>query len=274
MTTKVILVFLLTLFLCKAAEAQIVLNEISNMNSGQISDEYGEYSDWIELYNTSTSTINLEGYYLSDDSLNLEKWPIPAYPMSPSSYLTIFASGKNRTTPPGNYHWESPVLNSHTFDYIVPTASTPATWMKPDFIPEGWGQGKAGFGFGDNDDASVVPLSSMAVYIRKSFTIPAGYHYIDVDLHIDYDDGFVAYLNGKEIARNLIPGTPTWNSSASGNHEAMLYSGAKPEKIELDTALIRSLLVEGPNVFAIEVHNNGTTSTDLSAYSIFLFPGK
>ncbi|MGE5394576.1 MAG: lamin tail domain-containing protein [Candidatus Saccharibacteria bacterium] len=270
-TSKIILALFLMLFLYDATEAQIVINEISNMNSGQIVDEDGEYEDWIELYNTSSSSTNLSGYYLSDDSLNLEKWPIPSYQMAPSGYLTIFASGKNRITPPGTYHWESPVLNSHTFDYIVPTASTPATWMKTDYIPVGWAQGKAGFGFGDNDDATVVPLSAVAVYIRKSFTIPAGYHYKDVDFQLDYDDGFVAYLNGKEIARNLINGTPTWNSFASGSHEALLYSGAKPEKIQLDTALIRSLLVEGTNVLAIEVHNNTSTSTDLSLIPFFSF---
>lgn len=269
--TKLIPVFFLALMLYHAADAQIVINEISNMNSGQIADEDGEYEDWMELYNTSTSSINLGGYYLSDDSLNLEKWPITAFPMPPSGYLTIFASGKNRTTPPGSYHWESPVLNTHVFDYTVPTAATPATWMKPGFIPDGWAQGKAGFGFGDNDDATVVPQTSVAVYIRKTFILPAGYHYKEVNLHVDYDDGFVAYLNGTEIARRLISGTPAWNSLAAGTHEALLYSGAKPEKIELDTALIRSLLVEGSNVFAIEVHNNVATSTDLSLIPFFSF---
>jgi hypothetical protein len=267
--TKLILLLFLALFLNNISNAQIVINEISNMNSGQIADE--EYNDWIELYNTSSSAINLQGYYLSDDSLNLEKWPIPSYSLAPSQYLTVFASGKNRITLPGNYHWESPVLDSHIFDYIIPTAATPVLWMKPDFITTGWSQGNAGFGFGDNDDATVVPLNSMAVYIRKTFTIPAGYHYKEVDLHVDYDDGFVAYLNGTEIARNLIGGTPAWNSSALAEHEAVLYTKAIPEKIALDTALIRSLLVEGTNVFAIEVHNYGATSNDLSLIPFLSF---
>ena len=262
--TKLLLVFLITIFCCSIIKAQVVLNEVSNKNSGQIADEDEEYNDWIELYNTSASTINLAGYYLSDDSLNLEKWPVPSYKMASFKHLVIFASGKNKTMPPGSYHWESPVLYAHLFDYIVPNAETPVNWMMPDFITTGWKQGQGGFGFGDNDDATVIPGTSMAVYVRKSFNLPAGFDYIEVALHVDYDDGFVAYLNGTEIGRRKINGTPTWNSPASGEREARMYSGAQPEKIDLDTALIRSLLVEGPNVFAIEAHNYLPASIDLS----------
>ncbi|HET6556432.1 MAG TPA: lamin tail domain-containing protein [Prolixibacteraceae bacterium] len=269
--TKLFLAFLLLIFIDNVSEAQIVINEISNKNSGQIGDEDGELNDWIELYNASASTINLAGYYLSDDSLNLEKWAIPSFSMAPSDYSLIYASGKNRTIAPAYYHWESAVLPSHFFDYIVPSASTPLTWMKPGFDLTGWKQGRAGFGFGDNDDATLIPLNTIAVYIRKSFTVPAGFNYREVALQVDYDDGFVAYLNGREIGRSQINGTPSWNSSAAGNHEAAIVFGGKPETIALDTALIRSLLVEGTNVFAIEVHNYGANSTDMSLIPFLSF---
>jgi len=268
--TKLVLVFLLTTFFYNISNAQVVINEISNKNSGQIGDEDGEYEDWIELYNISASTINLSGYYLSDDTLNLEKWAIPSYLMGSAEHLVIFASEKDKAMPPGNCHWESPVLHSSIYDYIVPTSETPSNWMMPNFVTTGWGQGKGGFGYGDNDDGTIVP-ATMAIYARKSFTLPANFKYVEVALHVDYDDGFVAYLNGTEIGRRLINGVPTWNSPASGEREALLYTGGKPEKIELDTAQIRSLLVEGSNVFAIEVHNMNLNSTDLSIIPFLSF---
>jgi hypothetical protein len=268
---KLFIVFLLSAFICDISEAQIVLNELSNRNSGQIADEDNSPEDWIELYNPSGSAVNLAGYYLSDDSLNLEKWAFPSYQMPSKDHLIVFASGKDRTVPPENFHWESPVLPGNTFDYTVPTASTSVSWMKPAFTPTGWSQGKGGFGFGDNDDATIVPTSAMAVYIRKSFLIPVGFRYTNMALHVDYDDGFIVYLNGIEIARKSIIGTPTWNSAAATTHEASMYSGGKPETIWIDTTFVKSLLITGKNIFAVEVHNYISTSTDLTLIPFFSF---
>lgn len=263
-TTKLIMAFVLSVFFCYTSEAQVLINEISNKNSVQIPDEDNEFEDWIELYNSSPAPVNLLGYYLSDDSLNLEKWAFPAYEIAPQQHMVIFASGKNRKPTPGNFHWESPVSPAETFDYIVPTAETSPNWMQPDFNPTGWGRGNPGFGSGDNDDATLVPEGSMVIYARRTFTVPAGFTFDNVILQVDYDDGFVAYLNGVEIGRKSILGTPSWNSIALMPHEAAMHSGGKPEKISIDLEKIRSLLVPGDNVFAVEVHNSDDTSTDMS----------
>ena len=268
---KLFLLSLLAVLFCSTSKAQIIVNEISNKNSGQIADENNSFEDWIELFNPTASAINMAGYYLSDDSLNFEKWAFPNYQMSAGKHLIVFASSKNRTNLPESYHWESPVLPTHTFDYIVPIASTSANWMKPDFVTTGWKQGKAGFGLGDNDDQTIVPTYTMAVYIRKSFELPTGFTYKEISLDVDYDDGFVAYLNGVEIGRKLITGVPTWNSGAAASREATMYNGSKPEKIVLDTTLVKSLLVTGKNVFAIEVHNYIVSSTDMSLIPYFSF---
>jgi hypothetical protein len=244
------------------AQSQVVINEVSNRNSGQIADEDNSLEDWIELYNTSGSIVNLSGYSLSDDSTNIEKWNFPFYEMYPGDQLLVFASGKNRKNA-GSFHWESPVLPSHSFEYTVPSALISSNWKNPGFNTVGWKTGSAGFGFGDEDDVTVVSDTSITVCIRKAFTLPAGFEFMDVALHVDYDDGFVAYLNGTEIARANINGTPTWNSVASGTHEALMYSGGQPEKFTLDTNLVKALLLTGENVFAIEVHNL-LKSTDIS----------
>ncbi len=60
-----------------SAQAQILINEYSASNLSTIEDDNMKYEDWIELYNTTDSTINLQGYYLSDDVDNPKLWQIP-----------------------------------------------------------------------------------------------------------------------------------------------------------------------------------------------------
>ena len=56
----------------------IVINEFQADNSSTISDQNDEFDDWIELYNNTNTTIDLDGYYLSDDPSNLFQWSFPA----------------------------------------------------------------------------------------------------------------------------------------------------------------------------------------------------
>ena len=72
--------------------AQISINELSSKNDNVILDEFGASSDWIELYNSSNTTINLEGYYLSDEIDTPLKWTFPNLSIPPQSFLLIFAS--------------------------------------------------------------------------------------------------------------------------------------------------------------------------------------
>ncbi|MCB9361708.1 MAG: CotH kinase family protein [Flavobacteriales bacterium] len=77
--------------------AQIVINEYSCANSsgGGNSDFYGEIEDWIELYNTSGTAIDLNGYYLSDKASNPTKFQVPGSIGIPAGgYLMVYASGR------------------------------------------------------------------------------------------------------------------------------------------------------------------------------------
>jgi len=57
-------------------------------------------------------------------------------------------------------------------------------------------------------------------YIRIPFTFSGDKDTFDgMTLHAQYDDGFIAYLNGVEIARRNVTGEPTWNSLATGSHD-------------------------------------------------------
>ncbi|MEN6308934.1 MAG: lamin tail domain-containing protein [Anaerohalosphaeraceae bacterium] len=74
------------------------------LQEGQIQDEDNDSSDWIELWNTTGITINLAGWYLTDDPLNLTQWEIPELTMESGAFALIFASGKDKRTPGEIYH--------------------------------------------------------------------------------------------------------------------------------------------------------------------------
>lgn len=77
-------------------KAQVVINELSCSNLSQFIDNHSDYGDWFELYNITTSSFNLSGYYLSDDSANNMKWQIPnGTIISANGFLRFWASGRN-----------------------------------------------------------------------------------------------------------------------------------------------------------------------------------
>ena len=78
------------------ASDPVRINEVLPSNKYDITDEDGDRSDWVELYNSSDSAVSLSGYYLSDDALNPTKWALPDIELAPHGYIVIFLSGKDR----------------------------------------------------------------------------------------------------------------------------------------------------------------------------------
>jgi uncharacterized repeat protein (TIGR02543 family) len=79
-----------------SAQVQLTINEIMASNALTISDEEGDFEDWIELHNAGNTVVDLEGYGLSENENNLFKWVFPGVSIAPGGYLLIWASGKNR----------------------------------------------------------------------------------------------------------------------------------------------------------------------------------
>lgn len=90
----------------------VVINEFMADNNKTLDDFEGQSEDWIELYNGSGSTINLAGYFLTDDISIPNKWPIPAYSLTNGSYLVIFASSKNTTFGASEFHTNFKLSNN------------------------------------------------------------------------------------------------------------------------------------------------------------------
>jgi hypothetical protein len=257
-----LLLCFLVLFFSVELYPQVLLNEFSSSNISKLTDEDGDFSDWIELYNNSASGINLAGYYLSDNPSYLKKWTIPAVFLKPYSHLLIFASGKNRTELPETF--KTVISRNAEWQYIVPVSETGNSWKNIGFDASSWNTGSAGFGYGDNDDSTVLNNIS-SVFIRKEFTVTNLQNIQELVLSIDYDDGFVAYINGHEIARNnlgTISPVPYNLLTGSLTHEATMYLGGLPENYFVRDP--KTFLNEGVNVIAIQGHNSDPASSDFS----------
>jgi len=253
--------FLFLAFLCGIVNSQVVINEVTSR--GSLVDATGEEIDWIEIYNTGFSAVNLQDYGLSDDALTPLKWQFPNYILDPSTHMLVLANGVNSYATTN--HWETAVVSNDTWKYFIGTSEPASNWETPAFDDGSWLSGTGGIGFGDGDDGTTIG-SAISVYTRREFIID------DVDviegakLHADYDDAFVAYLNGVEIARsgNIIGTPPAYNTTANSDHEAGMYAGYLPEEWNIDAAIINSLIVEGDNYLCIQTHNVTAGSSDIS----------
>jgi hypothetical protein len=127
-------------------------------------------------------------------------------------------------------HWEGILLQGDSYRYLLPTNEPDVGWTSLAFDDNSWEIGNSGFGYGDDDDNEVIP-TSISIYLRTKFSITDITAIESVLFHMDYDDGFVAYLNGKEMARAGISGNPpTFDQPCDVLHEANLYQGFIPDE--------------------------------------------
>lgn len=82
----------------------VLVTEFMAANNSGLADEGGEFSDWIELYNTTSGSVPLQGWSLSDDPKAPAQWRFPAVTLPARGFMVVFASGKNRVDPKGKLH--------------------------------------------------------------------------------------------------------------------------------------------------------------------------
>jgi hypothetical protein len=107
------------------------------------------------------------------------------------------------------------------------------------------------------DLESVMLGKNASAFVRMPFVVTDIPHLLT--LRTRYDDGFIAYLNGTEIARRNAPALPEWNSQATADRAAT--NALTQETIDLTAAI--PLLVDGANVLAVHVLNSAATNADL-----------
>ena len=181
----------------------------------------------------------------------------------------LFASDKDRTNI--SIQWDAIIDWGDSWNYWEGSSAPIEGWQSPDINVDFWDTGPSGFGYGDGDD-NTGTSQIISVFIRKNFQVTDPEIISKIFFHIDYDDGYIAYLNGNEFSRRNLGASGSnvsYDETTTDLHEAELYQGIFPERIniELDQININS----GENTIAIEVHNFGSNSSDLSCIPFLTF---
>jgi hypothetical protein len=168
--------------------------------------------------------------------------------------------------------WACPVTGQETvlidvgeeWKYLKGTAAAPSGWRDLVFDDSSWLAGPTGIGYGDGDDATELldmQNNYASFFCRKVFSVldPAGVERLV--LRIDYDDGFIAYLNGVEAARSANMG-PAGMDQPHDFQVAASHEAGAPEDFQIDLGTVT--LNQGANVLAVQVHNDTLGSSDAS----------
>lgn len=157
-----------------------------------------------------------------------------------------------------------------TWKFFRGSSQPPLSWADPGFDDTGWESGLSGIGYGDDDDATVLDDMRrdgendgyLSLFVRKAFMVADPAAIENLVLTGRYDDGFVAYLNGTEIARENVSGNPPPHDQRADGAGGNVDDGDAPGTFDASGHV--GLLRAGENVLAIQVHNASYTSSDLT----------
>ena len=163
------------------------------LSRGELLDEDGDSADWIEIYNSTSAVVNLDGWYLTDDADNLRKWEFPPVQINPGQFKTVFASSKDRDDPHGELHTNFKLTGSAAFLALVkPDGRTIAHAHE---YPQQFGD--ISYGLAGPDGATSVTQVLVPEYTDVKALIPQddslGLSWTDVDFN---DSGWLQGTTG------------------------------------------------------------------------------
>lgn len=227
----------------------------------QILKNYFNLNEPVDLIissNTPQSTLMMNdipvplgafnGYTFKNKTLNLKA-------IAPTGYKferwNIIKEGENVIVPYGT-----------TWNYYDTGSLDGKNWTQSSYTITNWKNGKAPLGYGKNDITTTLDYGTNTqnkrptAYMRQTFNL----NKLDANdrfkLYLTIDDGAIIYLNGKEVARYLMPsGNVTYNTFAT------TYASGNPDHVTFN--LPTSAFKQGSNLLAVEIHQNAGNSTDL-----------
>lgn len=272
---------------------QIIVDYAAELNQAQVRNfqrfssqpRFGGYSGEVEhLRDWLTTRLNwMDGQFVPEPTANLASGTLPA-----GTTLSLSGNLSNGRTIWYTLNGNDPrftntttILNTKTLvditapaKALVPTSNIGTSWRggNEPYDDSNWISGTNGIGFDSsttynpyiniNLEAPNPVMSGVntSAYLRIPFNVDAGdiakFNYLTLQMR--YDDGFVAFLNGTQIASGNAPGSLSWNSSASQNNDDAIAVTF----IDFGADAFVNALKPGRNVLAIHGLNGSSTSSD------------
>ena len=167
----------------------------------------------------------------------------------------------NRETPP-----KTIIPAKSSWDYFDKGTDPGKEWFQPWFPSEGWSNGLAKLGYGDDGEVTSLGFGGdltnkfPAYYFRHKFNVTEETKKPFLFANVIRDDGIIVYLNGKEVIRNNMP-------LGEVNYLTFSSDGANPENRELEPIrfpIDGDALEIGENVIAAEIHQTNGASSDIA----------
>ncbi len=227
---------------------QIVFNEFMSNNESSIFDEDGEFTDWVEIYNLGPTSINLNGYGLSDKEDNPYKWVFPNKIIDPGDFLIIFASEKDRYG--GELHTNFKISSDGEGLYLFHPDDGLLDYVPPTPLSEDISFGRMPNGTGkwerifqpnpghSNHLASAIQFDYHSGFYAEPITmglVSTNGHQIKYTLDgsepNESSSLFVAAITFGELAMtpddiSFIPTSPHWATPAEDNYKAHILRAA------------------------------------------------
>lgn len=259
--------------------------QVRNFQRWSNQPRFGGYSGEVNhLRNWLTTRLNwMDGQFVPEATANLASGTYPA-----GTTLSLSGDLSNGRTiwytldgTDPRFTSNTTILSSETLidvtapaTALVPTSDIGTNWRggNEPFDDSGWISGTNGIGFDNastydpyiniNFEAPNPVMSGVntSAYVRIPFNVDSGvlanFNYLTLQMR--YDDGFVAFLNGTQIASGNAPGSLAWNSNATQNND----DGIAVTFIDFGADAFVSALKPGQNILAIHGLNGNSTSSD------------
>ena len=133
----------------EAADNHIRINEFVASNRSGLTDETGAWPDWIEIVNAGDRSVNLLGWSLTDDPGVPGKWVFPSHVLAPGEFLVVFASGRDRRSPP--YH---AAFSLSTFGEYLALFRPESPWTAADALNPAYPEQRNDYSYGRDPTGS------------------------------------------------------------------------------------------------------------------------
>ncbi|MCU1454541.1 MAG: hypothetical protein JWN46_2687 [Acidimicrobiales bacterium] len=151
----------------------------------------------------------------------------------------------------------TPIAAGSTWRYADTGADLGTAWSAGGFDDSAWAQGPAMLGWGKSPATAIGPTHPVTTYFRQNFSVSDGAHVRTLRIGARVDDGAIIYLNGREVARFQMPA-----GAVNASTLATSFTSGTLESTFRTFTIPGTLLQDGTNTLAVEVHQASTNNSD------------